>query len=174
MKKLFASGLIILFFSSCGVTLKSIVEKDLPQSYSNPLIVFPCVKSTEIFAYKLKDHFEDIFNANGKKIEMYLFSTTPRKKELTLNEENVIDKEINERIQNGNKDLLILFKPIELFYYNSGLQSASYEITGIDVVTHKEVWKAEFKSTSSFGPSVFAKLGVKKIFEQLKKDQILN
>jgi hypothetical protein len=53
------------------------------------------------------------------------------------------------------------------------LQSASYQIIGIDLETKREVWKANFSSSGSFGPSTFAKSATQKIYQKLKDDKIL-
>ncbi|WP_298544801.1 hypothetical protein [uncultured Aquimarina sp.] len=92
---------------------------------------------------------------------------------LTLNHKNSIDQTIENKILSDQKDLLLIFKPTDLFFYEGALQKATYEIVGVDTQTKKEIWKANFSSASSFGPALFAEKSVQKIYNKLITDQIL-
>jgi hypothetical protein len=93
--------------------------------------------------------------------------------ELKLNSAADIDAKINAVIASDNKDLILIFSPTKMKFYNGGLQSATYLITGTDLETSKEVWKAEFTSTSSFGPSLFADKAATSIYDKLKADKVI-
>jgi hypothetical protein len=172
MRKIFTVAIAILMFSSCGVTLQSVVQTELAKTYNNPLIVIPFEYQTEYFTNNLKRNFKEVFDLNNKKVEILLIEIS--KEELALNSNDGNEIKINNAIMQDKKDLILIFKPVKLQYYNGGLQSASYQITGIDLETKREVWKANFSSSGSFGPSTFAKTSVQKIYQKLKDDKILN
>ena len=54
-----------------------------------------------------------------------------------------------------------------------GRTHVNYSLTGIDVVTQKEVWKARFNTSSSFETNGLAKKAAQKILERLKTDKVL-
>jgi hypothetical protein len=165
--------LITILLTSCGVSIKSVVDNSLiDKPYNNPLIVIPYEKgSTRNFSNKLKENIEIEFQSEQKPVEIFIFEKTSTG--LTLNANSGIDQKINNVIINDKKDLLLIFNPTNLQYYNGGLQSATYELVGIDTQTKKEVWKATFNSNSSFGPAMFAEKSAKIIFEKLKADKVL-
>jgi hypothetical protein len=173
MTKQITLFLIIILFTGCGVSIKSVVDESATEkSYVNTLIVLPYEKgSTRNFMNKLKEKIELEFKAENKSVDVYIYEK--KKNDLTLNANSVIEKEINDIILDFNKDLLLVFNPTNLKYYNGGLQSATYKITGIDIKTKKEIWKAEFNSNSSLGPALFAEKSAKTIFEKLKTDKVL-
>lgn len=142
----------LLVLQSCGVTLKSVVDdSSIRVAYKNPLIVIPYQRETKIFATRLKENFETLFAMDQKKVEVYLFEIS--KRELKLNETDVIATKINNSIQGDSKDLIIVFNPTNLLFQNGGLVSATYQIVANDTNSSKEIWKAEFNSKSSFGPA---------------------
>lgn len=173
MKKLISIFLIAVLLTSCGVSIKSVVDSSaINEPYKNPLIVIPYEKySTSNFSEKLKEKLEIEFNNENKKFEFLLVEQ--KSKKLALNQNDNVNSEIDNAIRTDQKDIVLIFKPTNLSYYNGGLQSATYELTGIDVLTKKEVWKATFNSNSSFGPALFAEKSAKIIFEKLKADKIL-
>jgi hypothetical protein len=172
MRKIFTLAIAILILSGCGVTLQSVVQTELAKTYNNPLIIIPIEYRTDYFANNLKRNFEEIFVMNNKKVEIFLIKIS--KEELALNSNDGNEIKINNAIAQDKKDLILVFKPVKLEYYSGSLQSASYQITGIDTDTKREVWKANFSSSGSFGPSTFAKTSVQKIFQKLRDDKILN
>lgn len=172
MKKITTLFLITILFLSCGVSIKSVVDSSaIKVPYKNPLIVIPYEYTTQNFSERLNEKLDEVFAENQEKIEIILYERN--KKELTLNENDNIDQIISNSIKKDNKDLLLIFKPTNLEYYNGGIQSATYELVGIDTKTKKEVWKASFNSSSSFGPALFAEKSAKKIYEKLKTDKVL-
>jgi hypothetical protein len=173
MKKQITFFLITILLTSCGVSIKSVVDSSaIEKPYDNPLIVIPYEKgSTRNFTNQLKEKIEIEFDVAKKPVEIFIFEK--QNNGLTLNANSGIDKKINDAIINDQKDLLLIFKPTNLQYYNGGLQSATYELVGIDTQTKKEVWKATFNSSSSFGPAMFAVKSAKTIFEKLKTDKVL-
>ena len=172
MKNLFYACCSVLFFVSCGVTIDSIVDNNLAKSYNNPLMVIPYEKyQTGTFSANLKNNLEKTFSLNNRKIEVLLVAS--KEEELTLNAEDDISTKINQRINEDNKDIVILFKPTELQYYNGGLQKATYQIIAVDVMTEREVWKANFSSSGTFGPSTFAQASAEKIYQKLRMDNII-
>ena len=173
MKKQITLFLITILLTSCGVSIKSVVDSSaIEKPYENTLIVIPYEKgSTRNFSNKLKEKIELEFKAEQKRVEVFIFEKESNG--LTLNANSGIDRKINDAILNDQKDLLLVFKPTNLQYHNGGLQSATYELVGIDTKSKKEVWKATFNSSSSFGPAMFAEKSAKTIFEKLKTDKIL-
>ena len=172
MKKML-SFLLLISLSSCGVSIKSVVDDNVSkETHKNSLIIIPFEKFvTKNFVENFKEEIELLFKQNNKKVEIILFEKS--KKELQLNENSEIDQQINSSINNDNKDLLIIFKPSNLSFYNGALQSLTYEIVAIDTKTKKEIWKAEFNSNSSFGPALFSKKSAKIIYDKLLIDKIL-
>ncbi|MEO1260472.1 MAG: hypothetical protein AAFZ15_16875 [Bacteroidota bacterium] len=172
MKTLFLTCFSLLLFASCGVTLDSVTDSNLSKSFNNPLIVIPYEQNrTKTFTNNLKVNLQSVFAENNRKVEVILIQSKEEK--LTLNAEDDVATLISQRVNNGRKDLVIFFKPTELQYYNGGLQTASYQIVAIDVVAEKEVWKANFSSSGSFGPSTFARSSAEKIFQKLRSDKII-
>jgi len=172
MKKTIIIIFIGLLLTNCGVTIKSVADKSITEPFQKPFIVIPYEKySTKNFSKKLKEKIEIEFQKDNKDVEIFIFEK--QNKGLSLNANNDVDKRINSTIINNNIDLLLIFKPTHLQYTNGGLQSVTYELVGINTKTKKEVWKAEFSSTGSFGPSMFAEKSAKTIYEKLKVDKIL-
>lgn len=173
MKKQITLFLITLLLTSCGVSIKSVVDSSaIEKPYNNPLIVIPYEKgSTRNFSEKLKEKLGIEFSNANKKVEFLLVEQKSEK--LTLNQNDDVNSKIDNAVRTDQKDIVFIFKPTNLSYYNGGLQSATYKLTGIDVITKKEVWKAEFNSSSSFGPAMFAEKSAQKIFEKLKTDKVL-
>lgn len=172
MKKIITLFLSVILFASC-VSIKSVVDTSaVKEPYKNPLIVIPFEQySIKNFSNKLKEKLELQFKKENRKVQILLIERKSNK--LTLNQNDSMVSEINSAIQTDQKDIIFIFKPTNLSYYNGGLQSATYKLTGIDVITKKEVWKAQFNSNSSFGPALFAEKSAKKIFEKLKEDKVL-
>lgn len=173
MKKQITLFLLTIVLTSCGVTINSVVDSyAIKEPYKNPLIVIPYEKySTRNFSKKLKEKLEVEFSNANRDVEFLLIEQ--KSEELTLNQNDDVNTRIDNAIRADQKDIVFIFKPTNLSYYNGGLQSATYKLTGIDVMTKKEVWKAEFNSTSSFGPALFAEKSAQKIFEKLKVDKVL-
>lgn len=172
MKKI-VSLLLFASLYGCGVSIKSVVDNDATREiYKNSLIVIPSEKFvTKNFVENFKEEIEILFKQSNKKVEIVLFEKT--KKELKLNENSETDQQISSLIEKDNKDLLIIFTPTNLSFYNGGLQSLTYEIVAIETKSKKEVWKAKFNSNSSFGPALFAKKSAKTIYDKLVTDKIL-
>lgn len=173
MKKYLLTTLIIATLSSCGVQIKSVVDKSsFTNPYSNPLIVIPYENGvTRNFTDLMKQKIEEKFRADNRKVEILLVEQS--RSDLKLNSSADIDAKINAAISSDNKDLILIFKPTKMQFYNGGLQSATYLITGTDLKSRREVWKAEFTSSSSFGPSLFADKAATSIYEKLKLDNVI-
>ena len=173
MKKLITLSLITILLTSCGVSIQSVVDSStIKEPYKNILIVIPYEKySTGNFSEKLKEKLEIEFNNENKKVEFLLVEINNEK--LTLNQNDNVNSKIDNAVQADKKDIVLIFRPTNLSYHNGALLSASYELTGIDVLTKREVWKATFNSNSSLGPALFAEKSARTIFEKLKADKIL-
>jgi hypothetical protein len=173
MKKLITLILTVILLTSCGVSIKSLVDSSaIKEPYKNPLIVIPYEKySKENFSEKLMEKLEIEFYNENKKVEFLLVEQGSE--ELALNQNDDINSKIDNAIRNDPKDIVLIFKPTNLAYYNGALQSATYQLNGIEVFTKKEVWKATFNSNSSFGPALFAEKSAQKILEKLKSDKVL-
>ena len=164
---------MVVALSSCGVQIKSVVDKSVTtNSYLNPLIVIPYEDGvTRNFTDLVKRKIEEKFRADNRKVEILLVEQS--RSELKLNSTADIEAKINAAISSDNKDLILIFKPTKMQFYNGGLQSATYLITGTDLKSRKEVWKAEFTSSSSLGPSLFADKAATSIYEKLKLDRVI-
>jgi hypothetical protein len=164
---------MVVALSSCGVKIKSVVDKSVSTNpYSNLLIVIPYENGvTKNFTNLMKEKIEEKFRADNRKVEILLVEQS--RSELKLNSTADIDAKINAAISRDNKDLIVIFRPTKMQFYNGGLQSATYLLTGMDLKSRKEVWKAEFTSSSSFGPSLFADKAATSIYEKLKLDRVI-
>jgi hypothetical protein len=173
MRRFLLNTLIVVAVSSCGVEIKSVVDRSATRnSYSNPLIVIPYENGvTRNFTDLMKQRIEEKFRADNRKVEILLVEQS--RGELKLNSTADIDAKINAAISSDNKDLIVIFKPTQMQFYNGGLQSATYMITATDLNSRKEVWKAQFTSSSSVGPSLFAKKAATTIYEKLKLDKVI-
>lgn len=176
VRKAIILPLAMLILSSCGATLKSIVDSNLTKPYVNPLIVIPYDRSqgTRFWTKSLKLHLERVFTANNQNVEVIALEGSRSPLALNSGPERELNQMINDKIAEDNKDLIIYFKPLRAEFYNNSLQSVSYEIVGTDVESKREVWKANFSASGSFGPSVFAESSAKKIFERLRNDRVIN
>jgi hypothetical protein len=165
--------LALFLVSSCGVQLKSVVDQSLDTPYMNTLVVIPYENGiTRNFSNVLKEKIAEKFAAANKKVEIILIEQA-RKNELKLNNSADVNAKINSAIARDNKDLILIFRPTRMQFYNGGLQSATYLITGTDIKSKKEVWKAEFTSSSSFGPAMFAEKAATTIYDKLKMDGVI-
>lgn len=172
MKKNIILG-VILLFSSCGVTLQSVVDNNLVKTYDNPLFVILYEKNRTLnFTNNLKKNLEEIYSINNEKVELLLIEQSS-KYDLTLNSIENVEMKINNAITKDGNDIVIVFIPVNLQYYNNTLHSITYQLVGTDIETKREVWKANFSSYGSFGPSTLAKASAQKIYRQLKIDRIL-
>lgn len=172
MRKIFALILLSIILTSCGVSIDSVVDKNLNRVYYKPLIVIPYEPgATRNFSNKLKEKLEIILQEEGKKADFIIF---PKENNtLELNQGDAINERIGRAIVNGDKDILLIFKPTHLQFMDGGLQSATYELVGIDVNTKKEIWKAKFNSSSSWGPALFAEKSAQVIFDKLREDRVM-
>lgn len=171
MKKYFLL-LSLIFISTACVQFSSVVDKaQRITPYTNVLVIIPYNWDTEIFSDRLKLSIEERFKVDNKKVEVIL--AKKEKEKLALNEFSDTEARINATIAKDNKDLILIFKPTYLGYGNGTLQKVTYMVTAKDIQTKKEVWKGEFTLHSTFGPSAYAKNIVLKIYDQLKKDQVI-
>lgn len=173
MNRYLLTTLILVALSSCGVQIKSVVDKSVTTTpYSNPLIVIPYESGiTKNFTSLLKQKIEEKFRTDNRKVEILLVEQS--RSELKLNSTADINAKIDSAISSDNKDLILIFRPTKMQFYNGGLQSATYLITGTDLKSRREVWKAEFSSSSSFGPSLFADKVATSIYDKLKLDSVI-
>ncbi len=170
--KFFFSFSILLLVYGCVPPIKSVVDNDaLATPFINPLIVIPFENNvTKNFTDILAKRLQEVFLEDQRRVEVITFETSSNK--LALNSTTDIKTKINERIAEDQKDVVFVFQPTKLTYQNGMLQTATYIITGTDLRTKKEVWKAEFTSSSSYGPSLFAQKVARTIFEKMKADRL--
>lgn len=173
MKNFLALFLISLLLTSCGVSINSVVDDSGDgHLYSNPLVVIPYGENgTEKFSHRLKDKIEVHFSADEKDVEVFAFERPEQS--LSLNTQDRFAEKIQKAIVNGEKDLLLIIEPQNLYYNGGSLQVADYQLTGFDTKTGNEVWKANFRSRSYFGPAFFTKKTARIIYERLKTDKVL-
>lgn len=171
MKKIITLLLFASILTSCGVTINSVAE-DSAHTYSNPLVIIPYKKyGPKNFSNQLKKKIESHFRENETNVEVLVFQLPGN--ELKLNSENEIDEKIKATIADDEKDLLLVVQPTNLVYMNGTIQVADYQLSGLDTQTGNEVWKANFRSRSGLGPSLFANKTAKVIYKQLKEDKVL-
>lgn len=173
MKNFLALCLVSLLLTSCGVSINSVADASENQHlYSNPLIVIPFGEAgTKNFSHRLKEKIEVQFREDEKNVEVFAFEKP--EKSLSLNTTDKFTEKVQEAIMNGEKDLLLIIEPQNLYYNNGSLQVADYQLTGIDTKTGDEVWKANFRSRSFFGPAFFTKKTARIIYERLETDEVL-
>lgn len=180
MIKCFLSKVLCLFFfgtfaiglSGC-VTLESVVEDNIDGVYNNTLIAIPCDKlaRTCTFSRKLKKNLEKTFASENKKVEVLVIQLP--KNELVLNQPNHAEGLITAALAKDHNDLFIYFRPTKLKYSDNALYSVTYQVVGTDVASGREVWKSNLTTTGMFGPSIFAKKTVNKLFQRLETDKVL-
>jgi|LSQX01.1.fsa_nt_gb hypothetical protein len=174
MKKIIILFVTISFtlMTSC-ISIKTVVDESaIKEPYKNPLIVILYDKyNTKKFSEKLKTNMELQFRNANIKVE-FIFSDLKSSDELTLNQNDDLNTKINNAINNDQKDIVFILKPASISYQNNA-KFVNYSLTGIDVVTQKEVWKARFNTSSSFETNGLAKKAAQKILERLKTDKVL-
>lgn len=174
MKKIYLLVLIAVLFSSCAVQIESVVDNSLfEKPYTNPLIVLSYDNyNIQRFSNELKENLELQFKAENKKVEVRDFNLMGSA--LSLNARKGVNQEINDILSNDNKDLLLVFKPTDITLENGGYRVFTYQLTGIDVNSKKEVWKANFTATrGNFGAAKMAEQASEIIYEKLKTDKVL-
>lgn len=164
---------LLILLSSCGVSIKSMVDhSSINQPFERPLIIILFEKkSTKNFSYKIKEKLKIEFDK--KNIEAEFLLVESKNEELALNQNDVVNTMINKAIKTHQRDIVLIFRPTHLSYYNGKIGSITYEFTGIDATTQKEVWKAKFDSKSLFGPPFYPEKSSQIILEKLRIDNIL-
>ena len=113
-KNIIFGAIILLLLSSCGVTLKSVVDNSLTKTYDNPLFVIPYEKHRTLnFSNNLKKNIEEIYSVNNEKVEVLLIEQSSRD-DMTLISTNDGEMKINNAITKDGKDIIIVFKPVNL------------------------------------------------------------
>lgn len=174
MKKLLFLFLAPLLLTGCAVQIESIVDNSLiKQPYKNPLVVIPYEDySIKEFSNNLKENLEVEFKGDQRKIEVLAIELTGTS--LTLNANKRIDQEVQNSMSNDPKDLLLVFQPTDIEFSEGGYRVFTYQITGIDTNSKKEVWKANFTATrGNFGAAKMAEQSARMIYEKLITDKVL-
>lgn len=174
MKKLFLLLLAPLLLSGCAVQIESIVDNTLiKQPYTNPLVVISYEDySIKKFSDNLKNNLESEFKGDQRKIEVLAIALTGTS--LTLNAKKRIDQEVQNSMSNDPKDLLLVFQPTDIEFSEGGYRMFTYQITGIDTGTRKEVWKANFTAARGhLGAAKMAEQSAKMIYKKLISDKVL-
>lgn len=174
MKKLLLLLIAPLLLTGCAVQLESVVDNSLiKQPYKNPLVVIPYEDySIKEFSNNLKDDLETTFKGNQRKIEVLAIELIGTS--LTLNANKRIDQEVQKSMSNDPKDLLLVFQPTNIEFSEGGYRVFTYQITGIDTSTKKEVWKANFTATRGhLGAGKMAEQSARKIYERLVTDKVI-
>lgn len=162
--------LCIAILGGC-VSIDSVANRNLHKKFSNPLIVIPFEYRTRKIARNLKDELEEVFADNKMNVKVLTLQTEASK--LELNSSSKDQETLNDEVYKNSRDLVIFFKPNEIYYVNGGMQTATYILIATDVSTGKEVWKANYKAQGGFGPASLARKSAKLIFQKLKADHIL-
>jgi hypothetical protein len=172
MKKALSIFSLVLILAGCGVTIESIVDSNLRTAYKKPLFVlFYEEYSTDSFTGALKYSLQQEFNAQN--IEAKVLRLEHVNEELSLNSKNDAEIEISQAVVSGASDFVIIVSATGLRYQDGMLNSATFQLVGIDTSTNREVWKAKLKASSAVGPSLFVEQAARKIMEQLKIDRVL-
>lgn len=171
MKSNVLGVMLLLMLISCGVKMESIVDENLTKRYQKPLLVIPYQQDLSGFVAKLKRKIEGTFAQSNQEVKVLGFLQAERG--LALNEESKADRMISEAVAVNKNDLVIIFQPGKFEFSNGALQVAAYQLVGMDVQSKKEVWKANFKVTGTFGAGTMAKTAAEKIYLQMKKDRII-
>lgn len=174
MKKYILLFLIPLLSASCAVPVESVVNHSLiEQPYSNPLIVIPFRHwSVKGFSNGLKENLEVQFGAEQRNVEILAIELAGNS--LTLNANRALEERIKDAVSDGGKDLLLVFQVTNIESSEGGYKLFTYEATGIDTRTKKEVWKAHFQAArGSFGYGKMAEKAAEAIYAKLKTDKVL-
>lgn len=173
MKKYILLFLIPLLFPSCAVQIKSVVDSSLiKQPYSEPLIVIPFGDyNIKDLSNGLKKTLEVQFGAEQRSVEILTIELAGNS--LTLNANRAMEEKIKDAVSNGQKDLLLVFQATEIEYGPGGYRLYTYELTGVDARTKKEVWKANFQVANGFGGEKMAEKLAEAVYAKLKTDKVL-
>lgn len=156
----------------CGVKIQSVVDRSLTAPYSNPLVlILYDVEEARNFSSLLKDKIGEVFKANNQIVQVSLVEQNSS--QLKLNSVDEVDRKVSAAVALDNKDLVLILRPTRISMGDFGPVSSTYVISGTDLKSKREVWKAEFTTTSSFGPSLFAEKTALSIYKKLKSDRIL-
>lgn len=173
MKKIILLLFVLIYFSSCGVSVYSVVNDDVKSThYNKPLILIPYQKGqNRSFSKNLEEKLYSKFNEENQQVDIIIFER--EKQELSLNSENEVNDEIIKTIDEKNIDLILVFNLTEIYYMNGTPSSQTYEIVAHDVKTKVEVWNAKFKAWGVYGPSAKTDKSARVLYDKLKSDKIL-
>lgn len=165
---------MILFLStSCAVQIESVVDNSLiKQPYSDPLIVIPFGDSNiKDLSNGLRETLEVKFGAEQRSVEIIAIELAGNS--LTLNASRAMEEKIKYAVSNGQKDLLLVFQATEIEFGPGGYRLYTYELTGVDARTKKEVWKGNFQVGRGFGGAEMAEKVAEALYAKLKTDEVL-
>ena len=162
-------------FSSCSVTLNSVVSKDYNAENKNILILI----SYDGYTEKLVSTFEQEFMRqaiNSKnKIDFYIVPPRRVSNSLELNEQTGTAEVIQAKIAEVNADIVISIVSEHRAILNGSLSYVRYLATGRETVENTEVWKSriEVNINSPLGRSSAAKRMATEFYNRLISDRII-
>ncbi len=135
---------VVAFLISCNPALKSVVDQSLPNApYKTLFFVMPYENNdVESVFWEIRAAMTDMLKKENINAEFLLIKHV--KQGLKLNEADELDTKINNIVTSGKKDVVFIFQSVELSYSNSRFSSGTFLITGKDVKTETEIWKAQF------------------------------
>ncbi|WP_346883141.1 hypothetical protein [uncultured Algibacter sp.] len=173
MRKTITLFIIVLSCFSCKTSMESYASNAIKDGlYKNTLIVIPYTIGSKKYSKKLKQKLLKQYENHSNKVDFLLFEKEDYKLFLYTNSE--IDKKIQKIITDDKKDFLIIFKSTDVNYTYQGLRSVHYEVSGIDVASKKEIWKAKLHAKSGLGPETLVKKTARIIYQKLEYDRIYN
>lgn len=160
---------LLLLLSSCGVILRTVVAPEYKKASYNHILVVVNEKesgySTTIaktFEESLKEHVKNY----QAKAEVYIDNQQSFSRIFADNLEN---QKLNQRIQQGNYDLIISLRPVSVS--NDGM--IVYEAVAMDTENGKEIWGAAIDTVSSKRAKKYGKSLGKNLLKQLKEDAVI-
>lgn len=161
---LFAILLQALLFSSC-VTTKIVSNKDA--SYTKKLkkiyIICNLGKDESNFNERLFDTLKN--NLLRNKIAVEGFIRNPVALET--------DQDIIKKINDYDPDALMVVKQTHVTYINGGPGAGKFEVSLIDKLTQKSIWKAEIDLTGPWWEAASSNSVIEKLIMKLKEDQLI-
>lgn len=166
IKSLACSLCLLFLFSSCGVILRTVEAPEYKKdNYDNILVVMNANDAglTNTIAREFDLSIRENKSDYPASVEVYIDQQQSFGRVFSDNLENQM---LNQKVQEGNYDLIISIRPISL----STDKMYVYEAVAIDTQNQKEVWGAAIDTVSSKRPKKYGKSLGKNLLKQLRED----
>jgi len=157
--------------SSCYVNSRSIVDKNIKDSYDSVLIVIIYPKYTARKFKKLKEKLSLQFVNTKTKFNYFLIDDGNNR--LELNPKERIDKAISDEISNINPQLVLFFNITHITFMNGAIRYLEFKITGVNPKNGLEVWKSFVNIENWFDIGGSWKIFAEDLYLKLKTDKII-